>query len=81
MKKATAILDPSAYPYPDVEAVYEMTEQQYLDWDHEGGLADWIEGRTYHYMSAAKVHQPSWFAAPAVTANVSAAVAINSSSW
>ena len=28
------------------------SEQEYLDWDQEGGLADWIDGKVYQYMTA-----------------------------
>jgi Uma2 family endonuclease len=44
-------------PYPDIVAVYDMTEQEYLDWDQEGGLADWIDGKVYQYMTASSTHQ------------------------
>ncbi|OAI40126.1 hypothetical protein AYO38_06355 [bacterium SCGC AG-212-C10] len=55
--RPTSVLDREHLPYPDVVAVYEMTEQEYLDWDHEGGLADWVDGKVYHYMVASKTHQ------------------------
>ena len=44
-------------PYPDIVAIYDMSEQEYLDWDQEGGLADWIDGKVYQYMTASFPHQ------------------------
>ncbi|OAI40127.1 hypothetical protein AYO38_06360 [bacterium SCGC AG-212-C10] len=55
--RPTSVLDREHLPYPDVVAVYEMTEQEYLDWDQEGGLADWVDGKVYHYMVASRSHQ------------------------
>src|SRR5687767_4131840 len=43
--RASAILDRSAFPNPGPVAVYEMTEQEFLEWDQDGA-GDWIDGRS-----------------------------------
>lgn len=34
-----------------------MTFEQFLAWDHEGGLAEWVDGEVHIYMSATELHQ------------------------
>lgn len=35
----------------------EMPLETFLAWDHEGGLAEWIDGRAYLHVSDTWLHQ------------------------
>ena len=37
-------------------AAYEMTADEFLDWEHEG-FAEWVDGRAYQYMTVTPAHQ------------------------
>jgi Uma2 family endonuclease len=47
---------PRRLPHGDIVAIYDMTEEEYLAWDQEGGLADWIDGKVYQYMTVSLTH-------------------------
>lgn len=38
-------------------AVLEMSFEEFIDWDHEGGLAEWVDGKVYLYVSNTDIHQ------------------------
>lgn len=43
-------LEPSESP--EYIASAPMSFEEYLDWDYEGGLVEWVDGRAYVYVSA-----------------------------
>lgn len=50
------LLEPS--DSPEYVASIPMSFEEYLRWDHEGGLVEWIDGMAYVYVSATFEHQP-----------------------
>ncbi|MCC7365640.1 MAG: Uma2 family endonuclease [Dehalococcoidia bacterium] len=55
----TPVEVPAPKYHPDVgeyEAAYEMTAEEFLDWDH-GGFAEWVDGRAYKYTMVTPPHQ------------------------
>ncbi len=42
---------------PAFIAVYTMTYEEYLDWEPESGLSEWVYGKVYLYMSTTREHQ------------------------
>jgi len=42
---------------PEYIASGPMPFDDYLAWDHEGGLVEWVDGKAYVYMSATYEHQ------------------------
>ena len=41
----------------DCVAVARMTFDEWLDWDHEGGLTEWVDGEMKVHMPASRPHQ------------------------
>lgn len=42
---------------PEYVASAAMSFEDFLDWEYEGGLVEWIDGRAYVYVSATLEHQ------------------------
>jgi Uma2 family endonuclease len=42
---------------PEYVASAPMSFEEFLGWDYEGGLVEWVEGRAYVYVSATLEHQ------------------------
>lgn len=49
------LLEPSNSP--EYVASIPMSFEEYLQWDHEGGLVEWLDGKAYVYVSATFEHQ------------------------
>ncbi|MCC7364545.1 MAG: Uma2 family endonuclease [Dehalococcoidia bacterium] len=52
--QAMDLRDPERIERP---AVLEMSFEEFIDWDHQGGLAEWVDGKVYLCMSNTKRHQ------------------------
>ncbi|MCC7364544.1 MAG: Uma2 family endonuclease [Dehalococcoidia bacterium] len=52
--QAMDLRDPERIERP---AVLEMSFEEFIVWDHQGGLAEWVDGKVHLYMSNSDLHQ------------------------